>query len=70
MPEAFIGYNSGYYENDKRNTEKFLDAYAGSDPPDANRVYYVCSSKTAAETACWFSSRSADEQDRTEAIHS
>ena len=65
MLEAFIGYNSGYYENDKRNTEKFLYADAGSDPPDANRAYNVCSSKTADETACRFSSRSADEQDRT-----
>jgi hypothetical protein len=70
MFEAFIGYNSGYYENDKRDKEKFLYAYAGSDPPDADRAYYVCSSKTAAETACWFSSRSEDEQDRAEAIHS
>ena len=70
MLKAFIGYNSGYYENDKRDTEKFLYAYVGSDHPDADRIYYVCSSKTAAETPCRFSSRSENEQDRTEAIHS
>jgi len=70
MLEAFIGYNSGYYENDKPDTEKFLYVYAGSDPPDADRAYYVGSSKAAAETACRFSSQSEDEQDRTEAIHS
>ena len=70
MLETFIGYNSDYYENDKRNKEKFLDAYAGSDNPDADRAYHVCSSKTAAETACRFSGRSSDEQDCTEAIHS
>ena len=70
MLEAFIGYNSDDYENDERDTEKSLYAYVGGDHLGADRAYYVCSSETAAETACRFSSRSEDGQDHTEAIHS
>ena len=70
MLEAFIGYNSGDHENDEQETEKSPHVYVGSDHPDADRAYYVCSSETAAENHCRFSSRSENEQDRTEALHS
>ena len=45
MLDAFIGYNSNYYENAKKDTENPLYAYIGSDPPGAVNTYYVCSSE-------------------------
>jgi hypothetical protein len=45
MLETFIGYNSGYYENDKKDTKKILHTYYGINPPNADRAYYACSSK-------------------------
>ena len=70
MLKAFIRYNSGDYDNDERDKEKFLHLYVGGDHAVADRDYNICSSETATKTACRFSSRSEDEQDRTEAIHS
>ncbi len=70
MLEAFIGYNIDDYENDEQNTKMSWQVHDGGDHLVTDHDCYVRSSETAAETACRFSSRSEDEQDRTEAIHS